>query len=105
MIGPSNSVALQTRQPRKFDFQKLRHVTPAQKRTRTRRSPCEKTAQIGHSRSTELGNLSLQKTDPRSRRVNLLPIQHQQMAPMTAGRGKQIPKGKLKLPRSPHRVP
>ena len=90
MIGPSNSVVVQTRQPRKFDFQKLRHTASA---LRVR-------ALDGHAVEKQLESVThallswrISATNDRSTlvAVNLLPIQHRQMAPMTlAQRSKSL---------------
>ena len=104
MIGPSNSVALQARQPKKFDFQKVRHATPALSVRALSGPPCEKTPDIGHSRSFELGNLDY-KQPIHAHGNQLVADPASTNGTDDLGRAKQIPLGKLKLPRSPHRVP
>ena len=86
MIGPSNSVALQTRQPRKFDFQKLRHVTPAQS-VRALVGPPAKKQPKSVTHALLSWGISATKDRSTLTAVNLLPIQHQQMAPMTLAEG------------------
>ena len=82
MIGPSNLVALQTRQPRQFDFQKLRHTTPAQ-RVRALVGPLTKKQPKSITHALLSWGISVANDRSTLTAVNLLPIQHQQMAPMT----------------------
>ena len=90
MIGPANSVVVQTRQPRKFDFQKLRYTTPAQRVRALDGPPAKKQPKsVTHA----LLSWGISNTNNRSTltAINLLPIQHQQMAPMTlAQRSKSL---------------
>ena len=103
MIGPSNSVAIQTRQPRKFDFQKLRHTTPAQRYARSS-VPLRKNTRNRSLTLFELANLAC-KRPTHALGSQLVADPASTNGTDDAGRGKQIPKKKLKLPRSPHRVP
>ena len=86
MIGASNSVAIQVRQPRQFNFQKLCHVTPAQS-VRALISPPAKKHPKSITQAPLSWRISLAKDRSTLAEVNLLPIQHQQMAPMTLAKG------------------
>ena len=85
MIGPSNLVVVQTRQPRKLNFQKLRHTTPAQRVRALFDPPAKNSQSITHA----LLSWGISATNDRSTltAVNWLPIQHYQMALMTLAEG------------------
>ena len=86
MIGLSNSVVVQTRQPKQFDFQKLRHPTLAHK-VRAIVGPLAKKQPKSVTHALLSWGNSITNNRSTLTAINLLPIGHQRMAPMTLAQG------------------